>query len=55
VQEILSELHPVKVKKLGLPHGYTTSGPYGELLRHYGLGADGIADSIESFLSFPSL
>lgn len=50
VQEILSELLPLKVKKLGLPHGYTASGPYGELLKFYGLDAAGIAGSIEAFL-----
>ena len=50
VQEITSEVHPVKVKKLGLPHGYTTSGPYQELLKFYGLDAAGIACSIEAFL-----
>ena len=50
VQEIVSELHPVQVKKLGLPHGYTSSGPYEELLRYYGLDASGIAASVEQFL-----
>ena len=51
VQEVLSEIHPVKVKKLGLPHGYTTSGPYEELLHYYGLDAAGIAASIESYIN----
>ena len=51
VQEILSEILPVKVKKLGLPHGYTASGPYSELLAYYGLDAGGIARSIETFLN----
>ena len=51
VQEIVSEFHPVKVKKLGLPHGYTTSGPYEELLRYYGLDAAGITKSIEEYLN----
>jgi transketolase len=40
----------VKVKKLGLPHGYTTSGPYQELLKYYGLDVEGIIKSIESFI-----
>ena len=51
VQEILSEHNPVKVKKLGLPHGYTTTGPYNELLKFYNLDVEGIINSIEGFLS----
>ena len=51
VQEITSETLPAKVMKLGLPHGYTTSGPYDGLLRYYELDASGIANSIEAFIS----
>jgi transketolase len=50
VQETLSEAYPAKVLKLGLPHGYTASGPYLELLKYYNLDAGGVADSIEMFL-----
>jgi transketolase len=49
VQEVLSEEFPVIVKKLGIPHAYATSGPYKELLAHYGLDAAGIAKSIREF------
>jgi transketolase len=35
-----------KVRKLGLPHVYATSGPYRELIAHYGLDAKGIAASV---------
>ncbi len=50
VQEVVSENCPVPVKKLGIPHDYATSGPYDQLLAHYGLDAGGIADSVERFV-----
>ncbi|MDR1710439.1 MAG: transketolase family protein [Propionibacteriaceae bacterium] len=42
VQETLSG-QAVPVMKLGIPHEYATSGPYLEVLAHYGLDARGIA------------
>ncbi|MDR3255755.1 MAG: transketolase family protein [Synergistaceae bacterium] len=51
VQEVLSEELPTKVRKLGLPHVYATSGPYRELLAHYGLDAPGLAASVEDFVN----
>ena len=39
----VSENCPVPVKKIGLPHGYVSSGPYQELLAYYKLDAKGIA------------
>lgn len=50
VQEICTELHPVPVKKIGVPHVYATSGPYQELLSHYGLDAKGIVRTVADFL-----
>ncbi|MCL2000659.1 MAG: transketolase [Planctomycetes bacterium] len=50
VQEVCSENHPVPVAKLGIPHEYAISGPYGQLLAHYGLDSEGIADAIEKFV-----
>jgi transketolase len=50
VQEVTSEERPVSVRRLGLPHTYVTSGPYWELMAHYGLDAAGIARSVEDFL-----
>jgi transketolase len=50
VQEVTSEERPVRVKKLGLPHAYATSGPYKELLAWYGLDAEGVAKSLEAFV-----
>jgi len=50
VQETASEECPVKVKKLGLPHNYITSGPYRELLAYYGLDPAGIAKSAAEFV-----
>jgi transketolase len=50
IQETVSEEYPVPVKKLGIPHTYATSGPYGELLTYYGLDAAGIAKSVREFV-----
>jgi transketolase len=50
IQEIVSEECPVRVKKLGIPHTYATSGPYKELLAYYALDAEGVAKSVEEFL-----
>jgi transketolase len=50
VQEITSEECPVRVKKLGVPHTYATSGPYRELMVFYGLDAEGVANSVEAFV-----
>ncbi|GHT52338.1 transketolase [Spirochaetia bacterium] len=50
VQEIIAEEFPVRVKKLGIPHTYASSGPYDELLAYYGLDAAGIAKSVEDFV-----
>lgn len=50
VQELCSECLPFAVCKLGLPHVYATSGPYRQVLAHYGLDPQGIAASIERFL-----
>ncbi|MDR0285166.1 MAG: transketolase family protein [Propionibacteriaceae bacterium] len=45
VQETLSGL-PIPVTKLGIPHEYATSGPYAEILAHYGLDAAGIVRAV---------
>jgi transketolase len=50
VQEVISEEHPVRVKKLGIPHTYASSGPYDELLAYYGLDPAGIAKAVEEWL-----
>lgn len=50
VQELMSERFPVPVAKLGIPHAYATSGPYREVLAHYGLDPAGIAESLERFV-----
>jgi transketolase len=50
VQELVSEEHPVRVKKIGIPHGYAASGPYDELLSFYGLDAPGIAAAAAAFI-----
>ena len=50
VQEVCAEAFPVPVKKIGIPHQYATSGPYDELLSHYGLDAAGIEKTVLEFL-----
>jgi transketolase len=50
VQELSAEELGVPVRKLALPHTYVTSGPYRELLAHYGLDAPGLARSIEEWV-----
>ena len=40
---IVSENHPVPVKRIGMNDTYGMSGPANELLKHYGLSADNIA------------
>ena len=49
VAELLSEKLPVRVKRIGVPLEYATSGPYEDLLRYYGLDAEGIAGAVEKF------
>jgi transketolase len=51
VQEVCSEEFPIRVKKLGIPHEYALSGPYDQLLAHYGLDGESIAASVESFVT----
>jgi transketolase len=51
IQEIVSEECPCPVRKLGIPHTYASSGPYGELMAYYGLDAAGIAKSTSEFLN----
>ena len=51
VSDLCCANYPVPVKKLGVPHDYATSGPYDEILKKYGLDADGIVRSAEAFLS----
>jgi transketolase len=49
VQELCSEELPVPVKKIGIPHGYASSGPYRELLAFYGLDGKSLASAIADF------
>ena len=54
VQEICAEELPIPVKKTGVPHEYAVSGPYQQLLAHYGLAAESIAASAAEFIQrFP--
>lgn len=50
VSDLLSREFPVPVKKLGIPNDYATSGPYEEVLTHYGLDSVGIASAILDYL-----
>jgi transketolase len=51
VSEICAEELPTPVKKLGIPHEYATSGKYRDILRYYGLDAQGVAESITAFIN----
>ncbi|MBO7387179.1 MAG: transketolase family protein [Lachnospiraceae bacterium] len=51
VCDVLSEECPTKVKKIGINDVFGESGSAGALLTKYGLDADGIAKSVEQFLS----
>lgn len=50
VTELCSELPNVQVRRLGVPMVYATTGSYDELLHHYGLDAEGIVQSVKSFV-----
>lgn len=49
--EVLSEFDPVKVKRIGLPHLFVSSGPYDALKKKYNVDATGIYNQIKAFLS----
>ncbi len=50
VCELLSENHPVPVKKIGVPHTYISSGPYKDMIKNFGLSPEGIAEATLGFL-----
>ena len=50
VAEVCGRHCPVPVKMHGVKKEYAISGPYDELLRYYGLDAQGIAMEAEKFL-----
>lgn len=46
VAEVLTEKHPTFLHRLGLQDQFGQSGPYQELLKHYRLDANGIAECV---------
>ena len=50
ISDLVCKQYPVKVRKLGIPHDYATSGPYKEILKLYGLDEDSIVNSIREFV-----
>ncbi len=50
VSHLLSEKHPTKVKCIGVNDEFGHSGPAGELLKQFGLSAEGIIETARSFL-----
>ena len=50
VSELLSELFPIPVKRIGINDVYGRSGPAEELLHYYGLDAEGIYRQVKGFL-----
>lgn len=51
VAEVLSEKHPVTIKRIGMPDKFGESGEPEELLAHYGLSAQSIKDSISQLIN----
>jgi transketolase len=51
VSELLSEQHPVPVRRLGINDQFGQSGAPEELLEHYGLGVAHVADAVRAFVS----
>lgn len=51
VSEVLSSNCPTRVKRIGIPKVFASSGPYEELLAYYGLDAQGIESKTIGFLS----
>lgn len=49
--ECVASIEPVPVLRLGLPDTFVPVGPYDELVQRYGLGAEGIAESVRKFLT----
>ena len=49
VAEVLSEVYPVPVRRLGIQDMFGQSGEPDELLEHYGLGVSSIVDAVRSF------
>ncbi len=50
IAETLSERHPVRVKRLGLPDAFGESGPDDALLNKYGISAEKTAQAIRQFV-----
>ena len=50
VSEYLAETYPTKMKMLGVPKLYATSGPYDALLNYYKLDKEGIAETALEFV-----
>lgn len=51
VCDVLSEELPTPVKKIGMNDMFGESGPAGELVKKYGLDADGVYNTVKAFLS----
>lgn len=51
VSDLLCRIRPIQVKKLGIPNDYAISGPYAQVLGHYGLDSRSITRSVLEFLS----
>jgi len=51
VSEVLSSNYPTRVKRIGIPKVFASSGPYEELLAYYGLDAQGIESKTIGFLN----
>ncbi len=50
VAEILAQRHPVPIELVGVDDTFGQSGDPAELIEHYGMGADAIADAVRRAL-----
>jgi transketolase len=51
VAELVSGTLPVLVDRVAVPHAYVPSGPYAEVLKHYGLDAVGLEVRIRELVT----
>ena len=49
VADICAEDCPVRIKRIGAPHIYTSSGEYPDMAQLYGLDAASIAQAVAAF------
>jgi transketolase len=51
IAELCSQVHPAKIKMIGIEDKYASNGPYEQLLAQHGLQSEQICDTVIKFLS----